>query len=224
MARVKYYDIDSKTWANADGVSGASYRTSSAQDAIDATKIPAPATAAVGQYFKVKAVDETGAVTEVEAVDTPTGGALSWRKIADITLSESATEIVINEDVEGKPFELAIATYSWFAPANADNASANTEIWIFVNDGDNSNRFVSSIISNKTTSRTSAGQIMAGNDGCITHAYSSDAWSTGDLDDDYQDNQFFHQLKILCKTAGNSFAAGTRIIMWGFDAPTEEAK
>lgn len=74
MARVKYYDRVSKTWVNADGVSGASYRTSSAQDAIDATKIPAPTNAAVGQYLKVKAVDETGAVTEVEAVDAPTGG------------------------------------------------------------------------------------------------------------------------------------------------------
>ena len=190
---------------------------------LAAEHLPVPATAAVGQYFKAKTVDGNGLVTEVEAVDAPTGGALSWRKIADITLSGSATEIVINEDVEGKPFKLAIATYSWFAPANADNASANTEIWIRLNDNSASKRIISGINANKTTSRTLAGQIMAGSDGCVTHAFSSGAWVAGDFGG-HSDNQFFHQLKILCKTAGNSFAAGTRIIMWGFDAPTEEAK
>ena len=88
MARVKYYDSGSKTWVNADGVSGASYRTSSAQDAIDATKIPAPTTAAVGQYFRVKAVNETGGVTEVEAVDAPTGGGSDqghWETVLETT-------------------------------------------------------------------------------------------------------------------------------------------
>lgn len=190
---------------------------------LAAEHLPAPATAAVGQYFRAKTVGDNGLVTEVEAVDAPTGGALSWRKVADITLSEAATEIIINEDVEGKQFELAIATYSWFAPANADNASANTEIWILLNDNDASKRIISNINANKTVNRTLAGQIMTGNDGCVTHAFSGGAWAAGDFDG-HPDNQFFHQLKIICRTAGNSFAAGTRIIMWGFDAPTEEAK
>ena len=41
---------------------------------LAAEHLPAPATAAVGQYFKAKTVDENGVVTEVEAVDAPTGG------------------------------------------------------------------------------------------------------------------------------------------------------
>lgn len=41
---------------------------------LAAEHLPVPATAAVGQYFKAKTVDGNGLVTEVEAVDAPTGG------------------------------------------------------------------------------------------------------------------------------------------------------
>ena len=41
---------------------------------LAAEHLPVPATAAVGQYFRAKTVDENGLVTEVEAVDAPTGG------------------------------------------------------------------------------------------------------------------------------------------------------
>ena len=41
---------------------------------LAAEHLPVPATAAVGQYFKVKAVDGNGLVTGVEAVDATTGG------------------------------------------------------------------------------------------------------------------------------------------------------
>ena len=37
------------------------------------TRLPAPLTAAVGQYIKITAIDENGAVTAVEAVDAPSG-------------------------------------------------------------------------------------------------------------------------------------------------------
>jgi hypothetical protein len=38
------------------------------------TKLPAPPKAAIGQFLRVTAVDENGAVTAVEAVDAPSGG------------------------------------------------------------------------------------------------------------------------------------------------------
>ena len=41
---------------------------------LAAEHLPVPATAAVGQYFRAKTVDENGLVTEVEAVDAPAGG------------------------------------------------------------------------------------------------------------------------------------------------------
>lgn len=36
--------------------------------------IPAPTTAAVGQYIRVAAVDANGKITAIEAVDAPSGG------------------------------------------------------------------------------------------------------------------------------------------------------
>lgn len=47
--------------------------------------IPAPASAAVGQIVKIKAVDAAGKITETEAVDMPSGGGEdAWEKIGEI--------------------------------------------------------------------------------------------------------------------------------------------
>lgn len=128
MARVKYYDRVSKTWVNADGVSGASYRTSSAQDAIDATKIPAPTTAAVGQYFRVKAVNETGGVTDVEAVDSPDA---KWELIVDYTATADCSALYTDVDIDGKPFDLkeAIITVG-ILPVSGNTSRPNVTLAI----------------------------------------------------------------------------------------------
>ena len=58
--------------------------------------LPAPASAAVGQIVKVKAVDENRKITETEAVDMPGGGAggsPSSALICDITLAEAAQAV-----------------------------------------------------------------------------------------------------------------------------------
>ena len=51
---------------------------------LAAEHLPVPATAAVGQYFKAKTVDGNGLVTEVEAVDAPTGGG-HWETVLETT-------------------------------------------------------------------------------------------------------------------------------------------
>ena len=52
--------------------------------------VPQPATAAVGQIVKVKAVDSEGRITEAEAVDMPSGGggggAETWEEVSTIPL------------------------------------------------------------------------------------------------------------------------------------------
>lgn len=103
MARVKYYDSASKAWVYADGVSGASYRTSSAQDAIDSTKLPVPKTAKVGQYFRVKAVDDNGTATEVEAVNSLDD---KWELIVDYAATADCSALYTDVDINGKPFDL----------------------------------------------------------------------------------------------------------------------
>lgn len=64
--------------------------------------IPAPATAAVGQIVKIKAVDAAGRITETEAVDLPG----DWELITEITLNDAANLITINKDANGNAFAL----------------------------------------------------------------------------------------------------------------------
>lgn len=76
--------------------------------ALAGTSVPAPASAAVGQIVRVKAVDAEGKITETEAVDLPTGGggADIWEIIADYTATEVASWITINKDTKGNSFSL----------------------------------------------------------------------------------------------------------------------
>lgn len=76
--------------------------------AIAGTSVPAPASAAVGQIVKIKAVDASGKITETEAVDMPTGGGGVdiWEIIADYTATEVASWITINKDTKGNSFSL----------------------------------------------------------------------------------------------------------------------
>lgn len=61
---------------------------------LAAEHLPVPATAAVGQYFKAKAVDENGVVTEVEAVDAPTNVSTEdWVQIVDLTVEDTVNSI-----------------------------------------------------------------------------------------------------------------------------------
>lgn len=80
-------------------------------DASTIPWVPQPATAAVGQIVKVKAVDSEGHITEVEAADMPSGGggAETWELIKEIVIPEGAEEsnsLTINQDSNGQPFQL----------------------------------------------------------------------------------------------------------------------
>lgn len=65
------------------------------------TRLPAPLTAAAGQYIRITAVDENGAVTAVEAVDAPSGGGGSdevFVKMEDGTVASAEVEFDLSED------------------------------------------------------------------------------------------------------------------------------
>lgn len=61
--------------------------------AIAGTSLPAPASAAVGQIVKIKAVDASGKITQTEAVDLPTG---------DVTVEE----VTLEDDTDAVSFSL----------------------------------------------------------------------------------------------------------------------
>lgn len=68
--------------------------------AVAGTSVPAPASAAVGQIVRVKAVDAAGKITQTEAVDLPTGTDLSL----GITSAAVGNIIKVKSiDANGKP-------------------------------------------------------------------------------------------------------------------------
>lgn len=173
----------------------------------------------------------TGAVSaeydgsEEVSVEIPSGGSgLTWRKVADVTLPENATEIVIDSDTDGNSFELSIAFFSAVFPANADNTETTTSFWIYFNNTKSGNRIISSLTATTTTKRYLCGTIMTGADASKSILCSGNVSAYGELDDPLEGDSYFKSMSILCKTDGNTFAAGTRIVIWGCDAPISEVE
>lgn len=80
--------------------------------ALAGTSLPAPASAAVGQIVKIKAVDAAGKITQTEAVDLPSGGGSgdTWELINFIKIADDAEEAIgltIDKDSSGKAFSLS---------------------------------------------------------------------------------------------------------------------
>ena len=90
--------------------------------------LPAPATAAVGQIVKIKAVDAAGKITETEAVDMQTGGGTTKQPalLHEITLEEAAAISVDMDDVSGGYAEY-IVKYA-IPKADADATFLHTTI------------------------------------------------------------------------------------------------
>lgn len=82
--------------------------------------IPAPASAAVGQIVKIKAVDAAGKITETEAVDLPSGGQ-NWELINEIELTESANYVGFTKDSNGNNFALRRAYMVCLSIYDEDN-------------------------------------------------------------------------------------------------------
>lgn len=83
------FDGSNATWTFTVNLRDYSYSTP-----IKKSGVPTPATAQVGQIVKVKAVDESGNITETEAVDMPSGGAIEkpWRILRDIMITETVSD------------------------------------------------------------------------------------------------------------------------------------
>ncbi len=118
----------------------------------------APTTAQVGQIVKVKAVDDTGKITETEAVDFPKQKSLKWVTVHASTLTEETTEIVVSTDADGK----AIADYNPVGltlivstPADATQTDNNGAPWVYpsATKADNAIRVIGSIAGWKTIAR-----------------------------------------------------------------------
>lgn len=123
-------------------------------------RLPSPTTAQVGQIVKVKAVDESGKITETETVDMPSQKALKWVTVHSSDLTESKRELIISTDTDGK----SIADYNPVGltliistPADATQTDNNGAPWVYpsATKKDNVIRVIGSIAVWKTTARDS---------------------------------------------------------------------
>lgn len=111
---------------------------------LAAEHLPVPATAAVGQYFRAKTVGDNGLVTEVEAVDAPTGGGSDqghWETVLETTWDmpvvkptayDAGTGIFTCAEGELDALELN-TQYTFYQQCNVENVAYNTilnENWI----------------------------------------------------------------------------------------------
>lgn len=131
--------------------------------------------ATVGQTVKVKAVDADGKPTAWEPVDMPTGGELSWHLVADLTVAEAVTDVVITEDTEGntilqyKPIAVGIWIH---IPADDTQSSDTGSLWFWVN-GQNSTSYRSiARLSNWKTREARCGAFTFGTEKAAFTAFS----------------------------------------------------
>lgn len=123
--------------------------------------LPIPATAQVGQIVKVKAVDESGKITETEAVDIPMQKTLKWITVHSSDLAETKRELIISTDTDGKsivdynPVGLSLIVST---PADATVESNNGSPWVYpsATKADNAIRVIGKISGWKTVARDSA--------------------------------------------------------------------
>ena len=127
----------------------------------ESASLPIPTTAQVGQIVKVKAVDESGKITETETVNMPMPKTLKWITVHSSDLTETKRELIISTGTDGKsivdynPVGLSLIVST---PADATVESNNGTPWIYPSTTkfDNAIRVIGSISGWKTIARDSA--------------------------------------------------------------------
>ena len=157
--------------------------------------------------------------SEAVKVVIPQGGGgsgVGWKNVVDYTLTEGATEILVDADADGKPFSLAFASIGVYFPANPDNATAAVTFWLYCDSSsDNTLRLIGNLATTQTLDRHFTGYVAAyGNKvkALLTHD-STILGNPGVYNDEY-----FSRLRIYCKSADCFFPAGTRVLIAGIPA------
>ena len=169
--------------------------------------------ATVGQTVKVKAVDTEGKPTAWEPVDMPTDGELSWHLVADLTVAEAVTDVVITEDTEGntilqyKPIAVGIWIH---IPADDTQSSDIGNLWFWVN-GQNSTSYRSiARLSNWKTREARCGAFTFGTEKAAFTAFSGNNPDMMPLwPSEY--GSMFDKITLHIQQAGDHIPAGSEI-------------
>ena len=174
-------------------------------------RLPSPATAQVGQIVKVKAVDESGKITETETVDMPTQKTLKWITVHSSDLTEKKRELIISTDTDGKsiadynPVGLSLIVST---PADATVESNNGAPWIYPSTTkfDNAIRVIGSISGWKTIARDSAFVFNGGSSAMSCSGNVNTSLPTYKLDGYALDG-----VRIFFNSANDHFPVGTHV-------------
>ena len=173
--------------------------------------IPSPTTAQVGQIVKVKAVDESGKITETETVDMPSQKALKWVTVHSSDLAETKRDLISSTDTDGK----SIADYNpvglsliLSTPADSTEESTNGAPWIYPSTTkfDNAIRVIGSISGWKTIARDSAFVFNGGSSAMSCSGNVNTSLPTYKLDGYALDG-----VKIFFNSANDHLPVGTHV-------------
>ena len=198
--------------------------------AIAGTSLPAPASAAVGQIVKIKAVDAAGKITQTEAVDLPTGE--TWELINEITLSEDAMAVVFDKDESGAAF--ALQKFAVVGTTKGSNASNTTGGTICINAANSANDIYSIVPPTYNHGALKGDQIRGWHAAAESIAEKGWRWYLTEADNVGSTNKVTISaslrkaaitipkvatyLALWSRTSGSAFAAGSKIELYGVRA------
>ena len=155
----------------------------------------------------------------VEVVIPQGGGGASWKTVVDYTLTEGATDIVVDADADGNPFSLVFAAFAIFVPKNPETTvTGATYWWYFDSSCDNDFRAIGSLAGVQNNDRYIVGNVSSygrGNKSAVTSITGSGNF--GDKSGAGMDEHFSF-LRLVCKQDGYFFPAGTRVLIAGIPA------
>lgn len=200
------FDGSNATWTFSVNLRDYSYSTP-----IKKSGVPAPTTAQVGQIVKVKAVDESGKITETETVDTPTQKTLKWITVHSSNLTETKRELIISTDTDGKsiadynPVGLSLIVST---PADATVESNNGSPWVYpsATKADNAIRVIGNISGWKNVARDSAFVFNGGSSAMSCSGNVNTSLATYKLDGYALDG-----VKIFFNNANDHLPVGTHV-------------
>lgn len=189
--------------------------------------------ATVGQIAKITAVDTDGKPTAWEPVDIPSGGGgETWELINEVTLSEDAVSVAFDKDKNGKPFALRkFEVFGWTKGSNASNTNGGT---ICINVANNADDKYSIIPLNRNHGALKGDQLRNWN--AVAESIATKGWRwyltgadntsvTREVRIGTKFSEFTDEipalatyLAVFSRTAGDAFAAGSKIELYGVRA------
>ena len=188
--------------------------------------------ATVGQIAKITAVDASGAPTAWEPVDMAQGGGETWELINEVTLSEDAVSVAFDKDKNGAPF--ALRKFAIVGKTKGSDTSNTHGGTVCINVANTADDGYSIIPPNTTHGALKGDQFRYWNAVAESIATKSWRWYLTGADNtrvtkevrtsakfsEVTDNvpALATYLAVFSRTAGNAFAAGSKIELYGVRA------